>query len=1300
MPMFTCRFRLLPTVCKLALVPILLNTTLADAQQKAVPHSTESVRKSGVLLSYGTLQLAFEANGGRIDPSVRFLAHGDGYSLFLTNSEAVLALKSASACEPANSAQPAGPRSCAPISSPSTDVIRMRLSGASSSRHATGENELPGKVNYFFGNDPSKWHTHLPTYSRVRFADVYPGIDLVYYGNQRQLEYDFVVAPNRSPSAIRLSFTGERDLRIAENGDLTLKSANGQAVFHKPIIYQNQNGHRRAVEGGFLFLARDTIGFSIGSYDHTRPLIIDPVLIYSTYLGGSGLSDVGNGISVDSSGSAYVVGWTYSLDFPVSDGAIQSQNNSTAAGAGPTVFVTKLNAAGTAIIYSTYLGGSNGEIGYGIAVDSSGAAYVAGVTNSSDFPVTCGGFQLTNHAASGGSSGFIAKLNPAGDALVYSTYLGGSGPAPGWGHGDKAAAIAVDSSGSAYVTGTTPSNDFPVTEGAFQAQNNGYPKTNAFVAKLNPNGTALVYSTLIGGRGATGNGDVGNAIALDSSNNVYIGGTTGSPDFPVTSGSLQTSFGASTNAFVTKLNPTGTAEVYSTFLGNGGGASANAIAVDSSGSAYVAGTAGSPNFPVTDATVEGGNFGSLYSNWPTGFVSKLSADGSSLIYSTYLQGIGTVATGLAVDSAGIAYVAGTSSSQGAGYFGGFQSTVDSLPVPGYSGAFVVKLNSTATALNYATLLGGTAYPGDGGSALALDGSGNVYLTGLARTKDFPTTTGALQTSNNASSGGANAFITKFALSGEVNSTTYPAPATNIPTEMDGVDITWYQGSGLGPSYLLSGFAYSVLDLYGTSPGGPALTGTLTYTGPDSYSSCTVQLTSANESTECDGSTSDALYPGTYTVTASYSGDDYYLPSTATGQINWPLYTDSNRFHAGLKPKHKSGKPDVGNLQKSPTGPGGVLSLTEKRFVDPLSGWGQANTATNTSAILGTAAQGSVGCVSPGLTFLTVKVNPATLSRAYGAANPTFTYAVTGLLNGDTVNVSLQTAATNTSPVGTYPVNGVVSGAAVANYNLRVESAALDVTPAPLTVTAKNASVKYGEPLQPLTGYLLSGFVNGDKADIVSGTPVLSSTVELTTPVGVYPIQVNAGTLKAANYKFIPTGTAGGSVHVNPAALSIEPTNESMRYGQAPPHLSAYKLKGFVNGDTSRVVSGSPVLSTKATSASPPGTYQIQTKPGTLKAHNYIFEAAPAVLIVNKAILTLKAKNLTMREGATPPKLAYTLDGLVNHDSARVVSGAPALSTTATAKSKPGKYPIIVELGTLKAQNYRFVLIPGVLTVTK
>jgi len=779
--------------------------TASSAEIASTSPKASTAQKARIAEDYGRLPLSFEANTGQVDRSVRFLSRGSGYGLYLTGNQAVLTLR-----KPRPSQESA-----------LSDVLRMQLAGVSGRTEPMGEERLPGTTNYFIGNDPARWHTGVPTFAKVRYEGIYPGIDLIYYGNQRQLEYDFVVAAGADPKPIRLRFAGAKGVHRSADGDLVVRTANEKLVFRKPTVYQVVDGQRQTVTGDFALLAKQTVGFRLGSYDHAKALVIDPVLVYSTYLGGSG-GDSANAITVDAAGNAYVAGSTAPTGFPTTTGAFQTTGNS-AANAPNTAFVAKLNPSGTALVYSTYLGGSGGDNASGVAVDGSGDAYVTGSTTSTDFPVTQGAFQTTNKgAANQVVNAFIAKLNPSGTALLYSTYLGGTGLSVDTPYsGDIAYAIAVDAAGDAFVTGKTFSADFPVTQGVFQATNHGAAKQypNAFVTELNPAGTALLYSTYLGGSGGNYSGDTGKAIAVDAAGDAYVTGQTVSPDFPVTQGVFQATNKAiianlGTNAFVSKLNPAGTALVYSTFLGGSGSDSGNAIAVDTSGNAYIGGQTSSTDFPVTQGAFQTANrFGFTTSGGPSAsvgpnaFVTKLNPAGSSQVYSTYIGGSGGIVNlsptlftaggdqvfGLAIDGSGDVYLTGSTASPNFPVTtGAYQTTNNDQTAESIGGynAFVSELNPAGNGLIYSTFLGGNGInpgsfigvlvfgSGDQASSLALDSSGNVYVTGTASSGDFPITGGAYQTVIPSS---GSAFIAKLDLSATSTATTPTVTVTPAPT---------------------------------------------------------------------------------------------------------------------------------------------------------------------------------------------------------------------------------------------------------------------------------------------------------------------------------------------------------------------------------------------------------------------------------------------------------------------------------------------------------------------------------------
>jgi uncharacterized protein (TIGR03437 family) len=666
--------------------------------------------------------MVFEPNHGQAGKQARWLARGPGYRLFLSEDEAVLALQG-------DEGKP-------------SVAVRMSLRGSRRWRLSEGLEPTGGISNYFIGNDPKKWRTRIPHYRRVKFTGVYPGIDLLFYGSAGKLEYDLVVAPGADPAQVRLDYQGVKSIEVADNGDLVLITATGaQLRQQRPRVYQEIGGRKVEVVGVYEILDRRRVAIQVAFYDAGRPLIIDPALVYSTYLGGDG-EDYGHAIAVDSAGAAYVTGSTTSRDFPTRSPYQTARGNSD-------VFVTKVTPAGNTLAYSTYLGGDNEDVGWGIAVDSAGSAYVTGQTRSTNFP-TLSPFQPN---LKGADDAFVTKLSPAGDVLVYSTYLGGG--SLGTGAIDVGYGIAVDNTGAAYVTGDTSSTDFP-TRSAFQPGWSGRYNHYVFVTKLSPTGNMLMYSTYLGGIGM----DYGRGIAVDGTGAAYVTGWTWSNNFPLQS-PIQTHPGDSyPNVFVTKFSPSGNALVYSTYLGGSGPDYARGIAVDGSGSAYVIGDTDSTNFPTHSpyqASLDGRDV----------FVAKLAPSGNALVYSTYLGGSGQdYGYGIAVDGAGSAYLTGQTDSSLRPF--PTQPPLETR-LRGTSDAFVTKLSPAGDALEYSAYLGGTGF--EGGSGIAVDGAGAAYVTGSTGSNDFPTQSPFQTTQRESYVFPTGAFITKL----EANQRTSGSP---------------------------------------------------------------------------------------------------------------------------------------------------------------------------------------------------------------------------------------------------------------------------------------------------------------------------------------------------------------------------------------------------------------------------------------------------------------------------------------------------------------------------------------------
>jgi hypothetical protein len=723
--------------------------------------------------TYAKLPLSFEANQGQTDPRVKFLSRGAGYTVFLSPDETVLSLTQKAA------------------------AVRMRIVGGNRTATIEGQERLAGRSNYFIGTDPSRWRTDIPNYSKVCYEKVYPGVDLVYYGNQGRLEYDFVVAPRADPRRISMAING--NLRVDGSGDLLIGSRAGDVRFQKPVAYQiSEAGRKKFLEARYALGRGNRVGFRVAKYDRTRPLIIDPVLSYSTYLGGSG-TDYAVAMAVDASGDVFLSGATSSTNFPMVN-AEQPTN-----AGGNDAFVTKVSPGGTTILYSTYVGGSGSEDALGIALDASGNAYLTGSTTSPNFPLA-NPFQ----SAFSGYTAFVTKVSAAGNALLYSTYLGGTGSQEGH-------AIAVDGADNAYVTGMTTASDFP-TVNPIQTGLSG--NWHGFLTKFNATGSALIYSTYLGGNGL----DQPTSIVIDSALNVYLTGGTSSTNFP-TVAPIQPSNGGGEDAFLSKINAAGSALIYSTYLGGSGNELATGIALDASGGVYLSGLTTSTNFPTMHP------FQPAYAGNTDAFVTKVNNAGSALVYSTYLGGSGTETLyfpdTIAVDTSGNAYVSGVT-------FSTDFPTANPIQAAnaGNGDAFVTKFNAAGSSLVYSSYLGGTGSEGfsDNATSVAVDTAGNIYVSGSTASTDFPTVN-PLQPTN---AGGLDIFLTKISSAASLNTSTltFPKEAVGSTTAANTATLT-----NIGSS------AITINSITSTNPTEFAVTNTCGGSLPPD-SSCEINVTFA------------------------------------------------------------------------------------------------------------------------------------------------------------------------------------------------------------------------------------------------------------------------------------------------------------------------------------------------------------------------------------------------------------------------------------------------------------------------
>jgi hypothetical protein len=649
-------------------------------------------------LAANPFPIFFMPNSGQTDPAIRYIAQTREMSAGFTADSAVFQIHETQ--------------------------LRVRFTGANPNVTVEGIDAMTARVSFLIGDDPGAWHTGLPTYRGIVYRNLYSGIDMTFVGRDSQLKSEFLVAPGADPNQIRLEYPEASRMFVNAEGELIVHTGAAELHDQAPIAYQESAGVLHSVVASYRINGDHTVTFDLSGYDHRLPLVIDPIISYATYMGGTAQSAV-TALAVDASGNLYASGWTEAIDFPVSN-AIQAVNRG-----GVDAFVFKLNATGSTLLYASYIGGRGDDRASGIAVDSSGQIYIAGSTASTNFPLV----SAVRSTLGGSRDAFVVKLNAIGNLMVYSTYLGGTGY-------DAASAIAIDSAGNAYIAGDTQSTDFPLSNSVQSVSGGGM---DAFVTKLTSGG-AISFSTYLGGN----NDEHAGGVAVDASGNIYVAGGTLSTNFPV-SAPLQATSGGNQDAFVTKISTSPAQLIYSTYLGGTGGQAgspeqANGIAVDSTGAAYIAGVTNSSNFPVT-----AGAFQTTFNGVQDAFVTKVNAVGSAKVYSTYLGSFSfDWAGGIAIDSGGNAYVAGYTSSSGFPVVTEVQS--------GFNGsydAFVSKLNAIGSGLTFSTFYGGTG--ADQANAIAVDTSGNMFVGGQTNSHDLPLQ-GAIQSSN---VGGSTAWVARL-----------------------------------------------------------------------------------------------------------------------------------------------------------------------------------------------------------------------------------------------------------------------------------------------------------------------------------------------------------------------------------------------------------------------------------------------------------------------------------------------------------------------------------------------------------
>ena len=726
---------MLPRFLQRILIAALALTTVATAQLSKVDGATVNQANP----NYGKLPLIFEANRGQTDASVKFLTRGEGYTAFLTSSGLTLSLRS-------------------PEVATANKSLQLNFLGARENSSVSGEEKQSGSVNYFLGSNPARWHTNVPTYGEVRYNDIYPGIDLLYHGTGRQLEYDFEVRPGSDPRAIKFEVQGADQITLDVQGNLVLKVDSGELRLQCPVVYQRLHGRRVIVDGAYVVKDSSHVSFEVAHYDASKPLVIDPVLIYASYLGGTG-ADQANGIAVDGTGNVYLAGTTTSVDFPgASLGNLAQGTNH--------VFVAKLNAAGTNLIYADYIGGNGTDAAAALVLDSANEVYVTGSTQSSNFP-TINAYQPTEP---GPNSGFLTRVSADGSTLVYSTYLGGSTL-------DQPTGIALDGTGEAYVAGYTMSANFPVAN-AYQpsalANGSGVFGTYGFLTKFSADGSSLVYSTYFAGNLngiAPGPGDrtmrpiadrsgslppysAISALALDANGNAYLAGTTNTYNFPTTTGTYLTTNTAPANnvvGFVGKFSSSGSLDYSTYFYGStGDDITITGIAVDGTGSAYISGSAVSDGtFPVTATSIC--NPGTDGTACGQAYVTKFDPAGATLMYSTFLGPYNYAnPQAITLDSSDDAYIVAQTESASFQTSNAIESYSDQHDL------IVVEIDPVASMQLFASYLGGSGNDTPGG--IAVDASGNIYVAGTTSSTDFPITQGAFQ---GQLTGSTNTFVAKI-----------------------------------------------------------------------------------------------------------------------------------------------------------------------------------------------------------------------------------------------------------------------------------------------------------------------------------------------------------------------------------------------------------------------------------------------------------------------------------------------------------------------------------------------------------
>jgi hypothetical protein len=1163
---------------------LLFSTHVAFSQSAPAKDQTNpqpSVTRTHLDSQFGKLPLSFEPNRGQADSHVQWVARGPQYALFLTGHDAVLEM---------NKVTPLDKKTLTGMPSITSSAVRMNLLGAVAASVSTGERALSGTANYMTGKDSSKWQTNVPTYGKVRLAQVYPGIDLVYYGTQGRLEYDFLVAPNTDPSTIRLSFDGAQP-RLASNGDLvlTVNGSKEEVRFDKPVVYQMKDGIRQPVEGSFTIAENQQVSFTLGSYDATRELVIDPTLIFLGILGTGSVGTVPNGMTVDSSGEMIITGYTGDLDFPVTGGALQTncQNYSTGAatagfkrcgpGATTSAFVTKISADGTSLVYSTYLHGLSGaESAQSVAADTAGNAYVLGITDSSDFPITGDAFQSLCQpyypnrgvysgspsdyypeisACNGGPAGsysdalatlFVVKLNPTGSAILYGTFFGGTAAV-------YPVQIALDSSNNIYFAGylsgaTTAANyypnstnvPFPVSAGAYQQYGIGVQAPT--LSELSADGHTLLYSTLIGSQNTTAffPSSEPYALAVGPNGIAYLGGQTLASDFPTTPGVVRPNCALSSGnagdcanytAFLSAFDTTksGSASLlYSTYIGGTEVATAGnstpqqvqGLAADSSNNVYVTGYSTAIDFPTTKGAYQTTCI--VFSNSgtcnPNAFITKINPTGTAYVWSTLYGGDNNSSQwangeAVALDAKGRVYLYGQSR------FGGGDFINPIEPYYGGDKLFVATFSADGSQLLFGTHVG-NASPTESendepipSSGLFVDATGNMYVVGYAADNGALVGTSGTYAST-AAGGGYRAFFGKISPVLTQSSTALTVAPTTTTTNQS---VT---------------FTAVVTSPAQTTP---VPTGTVVFTNPNTTPATQIGTGNIDATGTAVFSTS-SLTAATYSVIATYSGDTEYDASSSSPTT----LTIKAPVTANVTLSITPSKGAVGTsitFSTTVTGTGGTPTGTVY-FFDGTTILGSAvlaNGATSYSTIALAAGTHSISVQYTGDNVFgsaTSAAQNVTLTASASAATVT-------TLTSSSASASQGTRVTFTATISS-TVTGIPTGSVIF----------YDGTTNLGTGTLTNAAATFTTSTLAVGSHSITAAYSGDSVFLPSTSSIFTQTIvasSFTMAASPASLTIQPGVSGTTVITITPTGAFAGTLTLACGAL---PTDGSCAFAPA------------------------------------------------------------------------------------------------------------------------------------------------------